>query len=769
VLTFDDVVNAPVGKLKTAADDWAAMVSRLEKLAEDARTGMKVKAGKARWEGVNAGVTKEFIGKTAAEFDDAVSQARGIKSLLADAHTSFAYAKKTLINMRDEEAPAANVVISARGKVSARHDLEDDHTARRDPDYPEALRKQKAAVASWQRKVDRIVEDCSDADESLKRALEANMKSKHDFSKPAYKTLDAEQAGHAAELLKTVTGEGGTARNLAALRKLEDIIDDNRGDPEFATAFYRRLGAEGTLEAFTRMSLDSTSLGPAGADRVGLVRNIQSDMGALLGLATTSSVPNHLDASWTNQLLKAGRQEIDVSGFAGVGTKVYGYQALGSLLREGTYDQQFLTSVGRDMIAMDKKDPEIWSRNLPYNQGMAINLDADGGRGFNPVTGLMEAMSRHPAASAEFFNEKLRADTNNDGIITLLDVETSGKDAPRVVDYMLDKLPTHDVYDATTESGTAPGLKTMGNALEAAVTGRAHGDEDAPPVRHSKDMTSVMETIVEKIGTNPELIMAKGEGGGDDDEKPKPVPGRLGLLAPQFGSMAAEYMPDLQATAENAAGQIKPFGDPAEFEKHLMTRFLGVVGQDPDAYGAITHAQQAYTTALVGDAFSHPERHADMGEAIRNAVHPGGEIAGMMAEARAHAIVDLELHKNEEYNKGVEENAKWTNRIIDLVGAKYLEMLPVGGDAVTWIQEDVTEAVVEKAKNEDLDEVALESGKGYTEAEKATRIAAEKAVVTGGKAASLTPEQYNDYRGSAATATASAHSIGRDMVEETRP
>ncbi|MBQ1112159.1 hypothetical protein AB0G82_14105 [Streptomyces anulatus] len=35
---------------------------------------------------------------------------------------------------------------------------------------------------------------------------------------------------------------------------------------------------------------------------------------------------------------------------------------------------------------MDKKDPEIWSRNLPYSQDMAINLGADGGKGSNPVS-----------------------------------------------------------------------------------------------------------------------------------------------------------------------------------------------------------------------------------------------------------------------------------------------------------------------------------------------------------------------------------------------
>ncbi|MEU3832265.1 hypothetical protein [Streptomyces microflavus] len=299
----------------------------------------------------------------------------------------------------------------------------------------------------------------------------------------------------------------------------------------------------------------------------------------------------------------------------------------------------------------------------------------------------------------------------------------------------------------------------MGNALEAAVTGRVPGDDDAPSVRHTKDMSGVMEKVVEKIGTNPELVSAKA----GDPEAP------LSALAPQFGNMAAEYMPDLQATAENAAGQIKPFGEPAEFEKHLMTRFLGSVGQDPDAYGAISHAQQAYTTALVSNVFSHPERHTDMGEAIRNAVHPGGEIAGMMSEARAHAIVELKTHENEEYNEGIAENAKWTNRIIDLVGAKYVEMIPVGGDAITWIQEDVTESVLEKASMDSSDEAAIAAGEGYADAEKAAKKAATEAVITGGKAVGLTPEQYNDYKGSASTATAGAHSTGRDLAEKSRP
>ncbi|MCX4965506.1 hypothetical protein OHA98_11790 [Streptomyces sp. NBC_00654] len=758
MLQYEDVVNAPVEKLKAAVDDWAEMLSKLEKLAEDARNGMKAKADKAEWEGVNAGVTKSFITKTATEFEDAAAQARGIKLVLADAHTSFKLAKDELVRLRDDEAPATGVVVSAAGKVSPRHNLETDTAARHDPDYPEALRKQKTAVTTLQKKIDRIVEDCSDADESLKLALEANVKDEHNFSSPKYTSLDAEQVDRAAALLKQATGEGGTARNVEALRKLEEVIDDNRDDPEFATGFYRKLGAEGTLEAYTRMSLDSTSLGPAGQDRAAMVRNIQSDMGSMLGLATTPTVPNHLDATWTTQLMKAGRKEIDVSSFAG-NAKVYGYQALGSLLREGTYDKQFLTSVGRDMIAMDKKNPHIWSESLPYDQKMSLNLGSEGGRGFNPITGLMEALSNNPGASSELFNENMRDDTNKDGIVTLSDKETEGKKAQSVVDYMLDKKPTADWYDTTVDGESTPGQTAIGNALEAAVTGRVPGDDDAPPVRHTKDMSQVMEKVVEKIGTNPELVSAKA---GDP-------PGPLSALAPRFGAMAAEYMPDLQATAENAAGQIKPFGVPADFDKALMARFLGSVGQDPQAYGAISHAQQAYTTALVSDAFQHPEKHADMGEAVRNAVHPGGEIAGMMTEARTHAIHELKTHEQSEYSKGVEDNAKWTNRVIDIVGAKYLEMVPVAGDVVTWIQEDVADSVVESAELDSLEEAGLESGAEYATGEGSAKAAAANAVVTGGKAAGLTPEQYNEYKGSASTETANAHSVGRDLAASTHP
>ncbi|MFH8726683.1 hypothetical protein [Streptomyces termitum] len=752
MLTFDDVVNAPVAKLKQAVDDWTTMVSDLGKLADEARDGMQAKTDRAQWAGVNSDVTRPFITKTTKEFGDARAQAEGIKLILADAHTSFKAAKDALVRIRDEEGPAAGVHVDAQGKVTPRYDLQDDVAARHDPDYPEALRKQKEAVASWQRKIDRIVEDCSDADDSLKRALAANVKDDHNFSAPKYKTLDAEQVDRAAELLKQVTGDGGTARNEEALKELEDLMDDNRDDPEFATEFFRKVGAEGTLDAYATMALDSTSLGPAGQSRADLVRNIQGDMGAMLGLATQQSTPNRLDDAWTTELLKAGRKELDVPG---VGfAKIYGYQALGGLLREGTYDKDFLLSVGRDMVAMEKKDPGVWHESLPTDMKARINLDETGGKGFNPLTGLMEAMAKNPAASAAFFDEPIREDTNKDGIVTLADGEIKGKGAQDVVDYMLDKKPADDWYDVVSYEEQHPGQQAMGNALEAAVTGRVPGDEDAPSVSHTKTMASVMEKVVAKIGESPDL--ASGDG---------PLSG----IAPNLGNMAAEYMPDLQATAENGAERIKPFGEKAEFEKDVMARFLGSVGQDPQAYGAITNAQQAYTTALVSDVFQNPEQYGDVGEAVRNAVHPGGEIAGMMSEARAQAVVDDAAHEDKEYNESVAENSKWANRVIDLVGAKYVEMLPVGGDVVDWIKEDISESLVENAERDTSDEARREAASGYADAEGFAKESAANAVERAGKAAGLSDQQIKDYMGSASTETATAHSIGRDFAADRTP
>ncbi|MFI5765823.1 hypothetical protein ACIA8F_33435 [Streptomyces sp. NPDC051563] len=754
MLTYENVVNAPLGPLQTAITDWAAMAKKLDELAESARNGMKAASDKARWSGVTAGVARSLVDKTAKEFDDAAREAKGIHLLLTDGHATLKAVQEQLKKLV-ADAPAAGFRIDETGRVSAipLADPQDRYAAQHDPDYQASLRTNQGL---WQDRVDRAVEDAQDADDSLVRALQANVTDDHDFTAPKYATLDAEQADRAAALMKKVTGEGGTARNPEALRELEDLLDDNREDPEFATGFYRTIGAEGTLEMYATMSLDATSLGVAGKDRAQMVANIQSDMGAMLGLATHKDVPNHLDAAWTTQLMKAGRKEMQVTG--GV-TTIYGYQALGALIREGTYDKEFLTSVGRDMVAVDRKDPKAWEYHTPYGLDSVLNQGEGGGRGFYPLTGLMEALGNNPDAATAFFNEPVREDSNGDGIVTEDDKPVKGQHGKDqgMVDYMLDKKPYEDAFDIAKTGDAHPAQEALGGALEAAVSGRAAGDEDAKPVPHTGPMTDIMERVVEKVSDNPELV-AKPTA-----DEPTP----LGGLSGNFGRMAAEYMPDLQATAANGTQEIRTFGEQADFKKSDMARFLGAVAQDPEAYGVITTAQQTHTTALVSDVIAHRADHSELDLAISNSVNPGGQIAGMLSEARAQGTYGAAAHTNEEYVKGVEDSAKWVNRGITMAGGKYLELVPLAGDVVEWLQEDITEAVVDSAK-EDVAEKTGKTEKGvmanYADAEAAASKAAENAVANAARGSGMSETDIKDLQLGAGRETGTAHSTGRNLM-----
>jgi hypothetical protein len=117
----------------------------------------------------------------------------------------------------------------------------------------------------------------------------------------------------------------------------------------------------------------------------------------------------------------------------------------------------------------------------------------------------------------------------------------------------------------------------------------------------------------------------------------------------------------------------------------------------------------------------------------------------------------------------VADNAKWTNRVIDAVGGKYVEMVPVGGDVIMWIKEDVTESAVKSAEKDTAEEARRESAGGYTDSERAAKQAAESAVERAAQNSGLAPEQISEYKGSASTQMGAAHSIGRDLVASSSP
>ncbi|WP_435610763.1 hypothetical protein [Streptomyces sp. C10-9-1] len=88
-MNYTELMEVDLGRLGTAVADWKRMAEKMQRLGGDARDGMKAKADKARWSGVDASVTRKFVGQTVKEFADLHEEAQSIFSVLDDALTEL--------------------------------------------------------------------------------------------------------------------------------------------------------------------------------------------------------------------------------------------------------------------------------------------------------------------------------------------------------------------------------------------------------------------------------------------------------------------------------------------------------------------------------------------------------------------------------------------------------------------------------------------------------------------------------------------------------
>ncbi|QFY11597.1 hypothetical protein GBF35_37945 [Nonomuraea phyllanthi] len=168
-------------------------------------------------------------------------------------------------------------------------------------------------------------------------------------------------------------------------------------DPAFARAFMSRLGAKGIVELANAVSLRVASFQRTGdyeearqaANQGQHVLRITSTM---LAAVTDPASPAYLGASFLQQLKAAGRTpRSDLSVAQGRPT---GYHALADVLGahpgKPPYSAEFMRTVGRDMIALDR---EVWDAR---RSGEATKAMADM-RTFVPD--LLRAAASSPAAA----------------------------------------------------------------------------------------------------------------------------------------------------------------------------------------------------------------------------------------------------------------------------------------------------------------------------------------------------------------------------------
>nr|WSX51650.1 hypothetical protein OG409_23620 [Streptomyces sp. NBC_00974] len=654
MLTYENVMNAPLGQLQTAITDWAAMIKKLDELAESARGGMKAKSDKAQWSGVTAGVARSLVDKTAKEFDDATQEAKGIHKALTEGYEAFKSSREQLRKIADTEAPAAGFRVSATGKVEVvPFTSEADRTAaRHDPDYMESVR---VNLPLWQAKVDAAVDSCDDIDQSLSRALAANVTDDNNFTTAKYGSLDAEQAGRAAELAKK-----GRQLTHAELVELNELLADNAKVPEFSTKFYEALGPKGALEFFGTMSTDTFDYSKQDPQRLKDVQELQKNLGFNLATATNSTTEPHLPDSFARDLRKLGTERIPLARYEQ--NPPYGYQLLGGIMRYGSYDPRFLLPIAEHATQIHAKDPDFFNQARQingYGKNM-LNPSGINGAGYDPVVSFLEALGHSPEAAQQFFDpERDPQAYNKDGTEKSGTPDLGkGSDKKPITSYL--DFFGHEKYDFTidTESTNPDDLKkvqqympdALGHALEAATLGHAWDDE-RPVLDRTEAGARVMDAAVAKYGGDAGLLKNQES------------------LADSLGNMTAGYIDDVnhalndEADKRNHGGKsvFAPGADDkrahASLDRAGARDLLSALGQHPDAYATVSTAERVYASSVLEAQAVHDGR-VDEGRA-RSAVSTSATVQGMLDESRAAQVMAQGADKFEAYEKAHEKQAAW--------------------------------------------------------------------------------------------------------------
>lgn len=652
MLKYEDIIDAPVAKLKAAADDWSEMAGKLDKLAADAAHGMKTKADKADWEGVNAGVTRAFIGKTVKEFEDAAAEAKGVQLVLEDGYTAIKRAHDDLVGIRDHEGPAAGIRVDGKGKVTARKPLSEMHMARHDPDYIDLIAQERKNIESWQKKIDLIVDNCNDTDLALKNALEANVTGRKDFSTPTYTKLDQEEAARAAALAAK-----GRDLTHAELQQLNELLKDNSSSVEFAKDFYGKLGPEKSLAFFGQLSTDTYDYGKVDPERLKDVQELQKNLG--LNLATASHAKEFTD-KWGPDLRKLGTERISLAKNDYGGP--FGYQLLGGIMRNGDYDAKFLNPIAEHVAQLHAKDPYMFAENKMVNSPFKNPFNPSGvnGAGYDPATAMLEALGNSPDAAKHFFADPPTA-YNQDGTVDHGATAALGKDKDgRAIDKYLDffsnekweSFPDVNSLDPQEHKASLDQMPdALGHALEAATLGYPAGHPDGHVVRDA-DNAAIMQKVMEKYGSDPELLKKHHE-----------------AMADSLGTMGAGYIDDINwaldkndpdsvfAPGRNPDGHID-FRDTVDGNGRSTVRgFLSTLGQHPDAYATVSAAEQVYTRSALEETVG-PDGRISEG-AARATVRTGAEVQGMLDQSRADQVEATNLKTHEDYEKAVASRAGW--------------------------------------------------------------------------------------------------------------
>ncbi|MFI9247669.1 hypothetical protein ACIGXF_35010 [Streptomyces sp. NPDC053086] len=620
------LLHGNFSKLGEAVTDWEQMTKKLADLKKDAEDNLKAKADKAKWSGVNATVSREFITRTAAEFADAHAQADSITKILSDTRgelISFRNQLNDAIKRANDEN--LTVIDNHDGTFSVMGNTRPDWTA--DPSGNTGATDQKV-VDAFRDEIQGILSKATESDSSAAKVLKLLVdQAKYGFTDASYGNRDeAVEAVAAAEKLAKMAEHPDDM-------SLDDISAFNRemakyhDDPLFAEQFATRLGAKGTLQFWADLAY--THAGAKGSE-LQAMKAMQSHLSLTLATATFSD--SDAMRGWKKDLLAETttnfRDPKSPSPFGALG-----YQVISSLMRDGRYDTEFLDDYRKDLFNADKGAGDLNTDERWVKGYDGLDLVFGDGNGRDPLEGLFEGLSHNPEAAEHAFASKSD------------------------LDHMLGTAKY-------TDRG-----ESLGHALESAVTGVANGDTSSGAPPHSAVQVKIMANIMQAVA--------------DPDEGADLVSKGLGE---SFGNMAAAYMPEISCAFKGPESETVFLTDsesPGGLNLTDVTRFLSATSADPAGRAGIVYGESIYTGSLLQEHLSNPGQFdGDQKQVLNDIGRNAGIIEGIVGHSAANSEVGKAINGEREYNDALKAKGDFAKTWVSIALTGLKVPAEYGGDVM---------------------------------------------------------------------------------------
>ncbi|MDX2597565.1 hypothetical protein PV343_35745 [Streptomyces sp. WI03-4A] len=693
-MDLDTLRFANFSAVDEAVTDWSTLVTNLEDLRKQAEQGLRQAANRADWVGVNAAVSKEFIGKTAGEFADAHTQAKTIHSILSDTVGELKQYHKDLDAAIDRGLKKnLTVMDTGNGTFTVTMNIHPDRAAKGTtvPEHAES------DVTGLRNEVQDILRKATESDASARQVLNALVdQAAVGFSDAAYKDRDTAQAAvDAADELAGLAKKDPGDLTVKEFDRLNDGLKKYHDDPLFAERFATGLGPKKTLE-FWAGAADSMVAPDLTRERRDQLDDLQRNLG--LTLATASRSDTAAMTEWKRGVIDLGDQQVGRRG------GVIGFQVMSNLMRAGDYDDSFMTDYGKRLMETERKFTGDGKHTAWQPLGFSPYLNRmSGDTGIDPLSGYLKGLSNNPDAATAFFNDDF------------LPKDDDHKQAVSNFKYLFeDRHWPHAIANDFSGHESHDGLNNLASALEAATTGHPAGEIptlDTPT--HTEGQAKLFNAIVSSVGDDPDRLT-------DHD-----------YMSDSMGQMASEYLPDINRATTDVSRDSK---DWAEIEKLYpvegadskvhhrdVSKFLFAVGQNPSGYAAVEVGQEAYMSKLMAyhldpDLPADQRFSQDQETTVKYISERSGEVSGTLGLGRQEEIAKPAGEKDDAYDYSVSQRKNWISGGVGTVvgvGTSFVATPWVGaaaGGAAGTVTSVVLERVFKDAEGHALEDASDEMG-----------------------------------------------------------